>query len=141
MNSKYIYHGPMSGASINLSGTDRRKVEIQVLFHDGKQPVNIHNKPVLLPEDNAYVKRLVARGHLEKVMTEAEHLKSQQETQEKARADEKAAEKRRAKAEAESKQREQELQQARAEGRAEALAESKAEAGASKPSKGSQSKS
>lgn len=52
---KYLYSGPISGATIK---TNENK-SIEVVFHDGKT--------YELPSDNAYVKTLIARGHLTQV--------------------------------------------------------------------------
>lgn len=49
---KFVYHGPMSGATIRLDDGEER----DVMFHDGA--------PVDLPESHPYTKSLVAQGYL-----------------------------------------------------------------------------
>jgi hypothetical protein len=52
---RYVYSGPTSGATLE-AGADGI---LEVMFFDGKE--------VELPEDNEYVKTLVALGHLKPV--------------------------------------------------------------------------
>lgn len=58
---KYKYTGPTSGATIKT----KEKKSIEVIFHDGKD--------YELPEDNAYVKTLIARGHLKEILKQVQN--------------------------------------------------------------------
>ncbi|MBS1186686.1 MAG: hypothetical protein H6R04_704 [Burkholderiaceae bacterium] len=49
--AKYLYSGPTSGVTLNVSGKPQ-----EVMLHTGKE--------VELPEDNGYVGTLLALGHL-----------------------------------------------------------------------------
>ena len=50
---KFLYNGPTSGVTIKAS---KEAKEQEIMLFDGQE--------VDLPEDNKYVKTLVARGHL-----------------------------------------------------------------------------
>jgi|GEM_PF-2097263 len=58
-NKSYIYHGPPSGFSLRLG----KRKELEVLLHNGQEPMS-DGKPVQLPDDNKFVRRLIAREHL-----------------------------------------------------------------------------
>lgn len=68
---KFIYSGPLSGATLNV-GTKEEPKALDVIFHNGKE--------CELPEENPYVQTLIALGHLKPVEKQPEEKQDIKQT-------------------------------------------------------------